>query len=108
MKKSVHPALIAGTIVAVVALVAFAFLKMGTGTSATPSAVASPYGFGPGQKMEMPPNAGSGVNSITGEPLTPTGIAAEQESYARLTGERPANMPPPGTDLSRTPTPPKP
>ena len=72
MKKNVSPAMIA--IVAVIAIFVIGGLYykfIGGGSHTAQSAVASPYGLPKdGADFATPPPGGSGVNTITGEPLT--------------------------------------
>ncbi len=72
MKKSVSPAMIAiATAIALVVICGLYYKFMGSGATPSKSAVASPYGLPKaGEGFATPPPGGSGVNTITGEPLS--------------------------------------
>lgn len=76
MKRSLHP----GAIAAIVAVFAVAigafFVRFGDGVAPKADA-ASPYT----KVGERPTSAGSGVNSITGEPLSETAKAHEAATF---------------------------
>ena len=77
LSRSLHPGAIAAVVTAfVVALGAF-FVKFGDGVAAKGEA-ASPYT----KVGDRPTSPGSGVNSITGEPLSDTAKAHEAATFA--------------------------
>jgi hypothetical protein len=80
MKKSLHPGAIAAVVtVFVIALGAF-FVKFGD-RAAAKSEAASPYT----KVGEHPTSPGSGVNSLTGEPLSETAKNYEASTFAEKT-----------------------
>jgi hypothetical protein len=72
MKKQVSPALIAAAVVLGLILLGGLYYKfLGGGSVSQESAVASPYGMPKsGEGFKTPPPGGSGINTITGEPLS--------------------------------------
>jgi hypothetical protein len=94
MKKSLHPAAIATAIAALVAVVAVVFVRFGSGDVKDVSLQES---------MKIDANATNKVNSITGEPLLPDQLAAQErqrEMIRRAQGS--------GVDPSKTGTVPNP
>lgn len=78
MKKPLSPVVISATALVCIALLAGIFLKFGSDAVPSKSDIASPYKIG-----DRPTSPGSGVNSLTGEPLTETARAYEEDAYKR-------------------------
>jgi hypothetical protein len=72
MKQQVSPAVIAVAVVVVLALLGGLYYKfLGPGSVSAQSEVASPYGLPKSPSdFKTPPQGGSGINTITGEPLS--------------------------------------
>lgn len=80
MKKPLHPAILVAAAAVCVALLAGVFMKFGGGPPEK-SGNASPYT----KVGEIPTSAGSGINSLTGEPLSDTAKAHAESSLAQYT-----------------------
>jgi hypothetical protein len=80
MKKEVSPAMLVVAIVVAVALIGGLYYKMlGPGAQSAQSKAASPQGIPTsGADFQRPHLAGSGVNAITGEPLSASAKEAAQ------------------------------
>lgn len=76
MKQSLHPAAIAAVVILFVAAIGTLFVKMGD-SGAAKAEVASPYT----KVGERPTSPGSGVNSLTGEPLSDSAKAYAASSF---------------------------
>ncbi|RYG36668.1 hypothetical protein EON81_09065 [bacterium] len=84
MKRSLHPGAIAAIAAVFVIALGAAFFSFGD-REAAKSGTASPYT----RIGDKPTSPGSGVNSLTGEPLSDTAKAYEAASYTQ-------NSAPPG------------
>jgi hypothetical protein len=86
MKKEMSPAMVAVAVVLLLFLVGGIYYRtLGSGSAAGMSKAASPYGLPTSAAdFQKPIPSGSGVNAITGEPLSDT---AKQAAAARATAQ---------------------
>lgn len=101
MKREVSPGiLIAAVVIALVVIGGLYYKYVGSGSS-EPSAVASPYGLPkPGEGFKTPPPGGSGINTITGEPLSDAVKEKENHPFPGAAGAQPGlPAPPPGAKI---------
>jgi hypothetical protein len=80
MKKEVSPAMLVAAVIVAVALIGGLYYKMiGPGSQSAQSKAASPQGIPTSAAdFQRPRLTGSGVNSITGEPLSASAKQAAQ------------------------------
>lgn len=103
MKKNVSPAALMIVIVIALIIVGGLYYKfVGGGSRSVDSAVASPYGLPKdGAGFDTPPPGGSGINTITGEPLSASVKEKLNHPFPGSAGSPGSNMPslPPGAKV---------
>jgi hypothetical protein len=102
MKKEVSPGMVAVAVALLLCLVGGIYYRtLGGGSGARPSNIASPYGLPTSAAdFQRPLPTGSGINSITGEPLSATARQAAAERTMR-SGSLPPRVSSSGTQEDR-------
>lgn len=103
MKKNVSPAMIVIAMVIAIFVIGGLYYKfIGGGSQSSQSTVASPYGLPKdGAGFATPPPGGSGINTITGEPLTASVKEKLNHPFPGSSANPGSNMPslPPGAHV---------
>lgn len=103
MKRDVSPGMIIAAVVIALLVVGGLYYKfVGGGADSKESAVASPYGLPkPGEGFKTPPPGSSGVNTITGEPLSNSVKEKLNHPFPGSAGSPGGSMPspPPGANV---------